>query len=193
MDIDVQAGMKGYELAKEKGVPLVIMEPVKGGSLATLSEDITARFKAERPEKSVASWAMRWIGSLDNCRVILSGMSDEEQVADNLATFAEFEPLSEREQQVVSEVREAIKARVFVGCTACKYCMPCPFGVDIPRNFRMMNTYTMYNNERQLAGTWKDLGEAAATACRKCGKCESACPQGIAIRDKLAEIAQKMA
>ncbi|MBP3656183.1 MAG: aldo/keto reductase [Clostridia bacterium] len=192
MDVDVQAGMKGYELCKAKNVPLVIMEPVKGGSLATLSEDIAAMFKAERPEKSVASWAMRWVGSLDNCRVILSGMSTEEQVADNLDTFAEFEPLSEREQQVVANVREAIRARVFVGCTACKYCMPCPFGVDIPRNFRAMNDYAMYNNEGSLKWAWNNMNEAAASACRQCGKCEQVCPQQIPIREKLAQITAKM-
>ena len=192
MDADSQAGMKGYVLCKAKNVPIVVMEPVKGGSLATLSEDITSIFKAERPDKSVASWAMRWIGSLDNCRIILSGMSNEEQVADNLATFTDFEPLSEHEQEVVQKVRRAIESRVFVGCTACKYCMPCPFGVDIPRNFRIMNDYAMYNNRAHLDSAWNNMGEAAASACRQCGACEAVCPQQIPIREKLAQITAKM-
>lgn len=193
MDVDVQAGMKGYKLAEKLGVPVIVMEPVKGGSLATLSDEVTAPFKRERPEKSVASWAMRWVASLPNCRVILSGMSDEEQVEDNLATFDHPEPLSERELSVVDEVREQIRSRVFIGCTACRYCMPCPFGVDIPRNFRMMNEYAMYGSERRLSGVWEDLGEGRADRCKQCGKCETACPQELPIRKKLHEIAERMA
>lgn len=194
MDTDIQAGMKGYKLAEKLGIPLVIMEPVKGGSLANLPEDIAQRFKQARPEKSVASWAMRWVASLPNCKVILSGMTDETQVADNLDTFTNYEPLSESEQAVVGDVRDALSARVFVGCTACRYCMPCPFGVDIPRNFSMMNEYARYGNERELNFHWNNMAdEAKASACKKCGKCEKVCPQAIAIREKLAEIAEHMA
>ncbi len=194
MDVDVQAGMKGYELAKELGVPVIVMEPVKGGSLATLSEDIARHFKAARPEKSVASWAMRWVANLDNCAVILSGMSDEAQVQDNLATFNKIETLSESEMQVINTVREAIQARTFVGCTNCKYCMPCPFGVDIPKNFRIMNHFAQYSNARDLAVDWKNLEEGArADQCKNCGKCEVACPQQLPIREKLHEIALRMA
>lgn len=193
MDTEIQAGMKGYELAKRMGVPMFIMEPVKGGSLATLSEDIAQKFKAVHPDWSVASWAMRWVASLDNCKVILSGMTTEEQVEDNLATFSHLEPLNEAELAVVDEVRAAIQARVFVSCTGCQYCMPCPFGVDIPRNFRMMNQYAMYNNEFSLESSWKNMDEGArATACKKCGKCERACPQHLPIRQKLMQIAEKM-
>lgn len=193
MDTDIQAGMKGYALAEKLGVPLVIMEPVKGGSLATLSEDIAAKFKAAHPDWSVASWAMRWIGSLDNCKVILSGMSDEEQVADNLATFSAPQKLTDEEMQVVAEVRAMIEERTFAACTNCKYCMPCPFGVDIPRNFRMMNDYAKYSNERSLAFGWNNMEEAArASNCQSCGACETACPQALPIREKLSAIAAKM-
>lgn len=193
MDTEIQAGMKGYELAKRMGVPMFIMEPVKGGSLATLSEDIAQKFKEVHPDWSVASWAMRWVASLDNCKVILSGMTTEEQVEDNLATFSHLEPLNEAELAVVDEVRTAIQARVFVSCTGCQYCMPCPFGVDIPRNFRMMNQYAMYNNVLSLESSWKNMDEGArATACKKCGKCERACPQHLPIRQKLMQIAEKM-
>ena len=80
-----------------------------------------------------------------------------------------------------------------MGCTACKYCMPCPFGVDIPRNFRMMNQFAMYSNERNLLSSWKGMGESErASACQRCGKCEKACPQHLPIREKLAEIAERM-
>lgn len=185
---------KCYEVCVKHSKPVIVMEPVKGGSLATLADDVASIFKAARPEKSVASWAMRWVGSLDNCKVILSGMSNEEQVEDNIATFTNFEPLSEQEQAVVSEVAAAIRARTFVGCTKCKYCMPCPFGVNIPRNFAMMNQFMMYNNQSSMDWTWKDMGEEKnAAACKNCGKCEAVCPQHIAIREKLAEIAAHMA
>ena len=194
MDIDTQAGMKGYELATKLGVPVIVMEPVKGGSLATLSDDVAELMRAERPDKSLASWAMRWVGSLDNCRVILSGMTTEEQVEDNLATFEHFEPLSEREQEIIAKTRDAIRAKQFIGCTNCRYCMPCPFGVAIPRNFSMMNAFAMYGNEKRLQGWWQEAAEEErASACKQCGKCETVCPQGLAIRDKLAEIAQRMA
>lgn len=194
MDTDIQAGMKGYELATQRGIPVIVMEPVKGGSLATLSEDIVQRFKQARPDWSAASWAMRWVKSLDNCRIILSGMSDEAQVADNLATFAEPGSLTQEEQQVVREVRAMIEARTFVGCTDCKYCMPCPFGVNIPGNFRMMNNFARYSNEARLRFEWKDMEESErADQCRRCGKCETACPQKLPIREKLHEIAARMA
>lgn len=193
MDVDEQAGMKGYELACRLGVPLIVMEPVKGGRLAALSDDVAQMFTRERPEKSVASWAMRWVGSLENCRVILSGMTTEEQLEDNLATFEHFEPLSEREQQIVADVREALRKKQFVGCTGCKYCMPCPFGVDIPENFAVMNRYAMFGSEGRLKAEWgfMDASERA-DACRKCGKCEAVCPQRLPIRDKLSEIAARM-
>ena len=96
-------------------------------------------------------------------------------------------------QAVIEDVRAALKQRVFVGCTGCKYCMPCPFGVDIPRNFKLMNDYEMYSNERALKSGWNFIDEGArATACKKCGKCERACPQRLPIRQKLAEIAERM-
>ena len=193
MDTDIQAGLKGYELAKGRGIPVIVMEPVKGGSLATLSEDICRRFRQARPDWSVASWAMRWVKSLEGCKVILSGMSDEAQVADNLETFAQPGGLSQEDMQVVAEVRAMIEARTFVGCTNCRYCMPCPFGVDIPQNFKMMNNFAKYSNEGRLRFEWKDMEEAErADQCRRCGKCETVCPQQIPIREKLHEIAGRM-
>lgn len=193
MDTDIQAGLKGYQLCCDKGVPVVVMEPVKGGSLATLSEDIADVFKAAHPDWSVASWAMRWIASLDNCKVILSGMSDETQVEDNLSTFAATTHLSDADMQTIAKVRKMIEERTFVACTNCKYCMPCPFGVDIPGNFRMMNDFAKYNNERGLAFRWKDMNEAErADKCKSCGKCETACPQALPIREKLHAIAARM-
>ncbi|MBR5801085.1 MAG: aldo/keto reductase [Lachnospiraceae bacterium] len=188
MDVDEQAGMKGYALAEEKGIPLIIMEPIKGGSLAVLPGDITAKFRALDPDASTASFALRWVGSLPNCKVILSGMSNMEQVEDNLKTFGEFVPLSEEEQTCVKEVREALQARVQNGCTGCSYCMPCPAGVDIPGCFRAWNTYYAYQNYGVVKWSWEaGISDAQKPKnCIGCGMCESVCPQQISIREDLA-------
>ena len=146
MDTESQAGMKGYRLTEEKNVPLIIMEPVKGGSLAVFAEDITEKFRALDPQASVASYALRWVGSLPNVKVILSGMSTMGQVEDNLKTFGDFRALSSKEEETVDEIVALIRSRVQNGCTGCGYCMPCPAGVDIPGNFRAWNTYHMYQN-----------------------------------------------
>ena len=190
MDANIQAGMKGYQLTVEKGIPLVIMEPVKGGSLAAFADDITGMFKELKPEASVASFALRWVGSLPNVKVVLSGMSTMEQVDDNLKTFGEFEPLSRKESETIDDIVKLINSRVQNGCTACRYCMPCPAGVDIPANFRVWNTYHMYQNYRMVKGQWENrLGEEKqAKNCIKCGKCEKACPQKINIREDLEKV-----
>ena len=190
MDAEEQAGLKGYKLAEEKGVPLVVMEPIKGGSLAAYAEDITSRFRSLDPEASVASFALRWVGSLPGVKVILSGMSTMEQVEDNLKTFGAFKPLSERESQEIRDIVALIKGRVQNGCTGCRYCMPCPAGVDIPGNFRVWNTYHMYQNYNVVKWNWeKEISESKqAKCCVKCGKCEAACPQKLSIRQDLERV-----
>lgn len=194
MDAEEQAGLRGYKLAEEKGVPLVIMEPVKGGSLAAYAEDITSRFRSLDPEASVASFALRWVGSLPGVKVILSGMTTMEQVEDNLKTFGNFKPLSEKESQEISDIVALIKGRVKNGCTGCRYCMPCPAGVDIPGNFRAWNTYHMYQNYNVVKWNWeKEMGESKqAKCCVKCGKCEAACPQKLSIRKDLEQVQADM-
>lgn len=194
MDVDEQAGIKGYELAEKLGVPLVIMEPVKGGSLANLPTDITDKFYAVCPENSVASWAMRWVGSLPNVKVILSGMSTPEQVYDNLKTFDKFNPLSDEEKAVVVDVAKTLNDRVNNGCTGCNYCMPCPAGVNIPYNFKIWNTYGIYGNKGSTKWEWENSIEDKQKAkhCIKCGKCEGACPQKISIRENLATLQSQL-
>lgn len=194
MDADQQAGMKGYLLGEEKGIPMVIMEPVKGGSLAAFAEDITGRFRGLDPEASVASFALRWVGSLPNVKVILSGMSTMEQVEDNLKTFGDFRPLSEKESREIDAIVALIKGRVKNGCTGCGYCMPCPAGVDIPGNFRAWNVYHMYQNYNMVKGSWENrLGDAKqGKNCVKCGKCEQACPQKLHIREDLAKVQEDL-
>ncbi len=189
MDEEEQAGVKGYQLAEKLGVPVIVMEPVKGGSLASLPEDITAVLREQDPNASTASWALRWVGTFPGVAVILSGMSTPEQLADNLKTFDRFQPLNESEKQAVDTVKRMMKARVNNGCTGCKYCMPCPAGVDIPRNFSIWNTFGVYQNEQQAKRQWKNLKEEMkAKNCVECGQCEDACPQKISIRADLARL-----
>ena len=193
-DTDIQAGDRGYDLAEELGVPMVIMEPVKGGALASLPEEVTVPFKDYNPEASTASWALRWVASKPNVKVVLSGMSTPEQVADNLQTFQDFQPLSLKEKELVAEVSSLIKQRTRNGCTGCAYCMPCPFGVNIPRNFHIWNELGMYGNAAGAKQAYfKDLTEKErADQCHECGKCEEVCPQGLSIRENLKEVAKEM-
>lgn len=191
VDTDIQAGDKGYALTEKLGIPLVIMEPVKGGSLSFLPDDLAASLKAEHPDSSISSWALRWVADKPNVKVVLSGMSTMEQVEDNLHTFSDFEPLTEKEAALIAKTAESIKKRTKNGCA---YCMPCPFGIDIPKNFRIWNDLAKYGNkEKAKQAFFRDLSAAArADQCKKCGKCETVCPQGISIRKNLVEAAEDL-
>ncbi|MBD5523113.1 MAG: aldo/keto reductase [Lachnospiraceae bacterium] len=190
MDTREQAGLKGYELAASKGIPLVIMEPVKGGSLAVFAEDIMDKFHKLDADASAASFALRWVGSLPGVKVILSGMSTMEQVDDNLKTFGSFKPLTGEEEKTITQVTEILRSRVQNGCTGCRYCMPCPAGVDIPGCFASWNTYHMYQNYNVVKWRWEQaLGDGKqAKNCIKCGKCEQVCPQKLSIRQDLEKV-----
>lgn len=193
VDRDVQAGDRGYILAHKMGIPLIVMEPVKGGTLASLPEEIESVFKEADPEASPASWALRWVGSHSNVKIILSGMSTMDQVQDNLNTFKRFEPLSVEEESVVERAENAIKARIKNGCTSCRYCMPCPSGVDIPGCFSIWNEWSMYGGDRaEEAYSKKKQEKAGPDMCVKCGKCEKVCPQGLKIREDLGRMAAEL-
>ena len=160
-----------------------------GGLLAKLPADVSARLAAVTPGQSDASWAMRFVGSLPNVKVILSGMSDASQVTDNISTFRDFKPLSEAERAALDTAVETLKARVKNPCTGCGYCMPCPAGVDIPRNFRVWNMFGVYQNAASAAAGWKNIPEGArADACVACGACLEKCPQRIGIPDDLRRV-----
>ncbi|MGN0667233.1 MAG: aldo/keto reductase [Huintestinicola sp.] len=194
MDTDEQAGMRGYELTEKLNIPLVIMEPIKGGSLANLPDEITGQFRAISPDNSTASWALRWVATLPNVKVVLSGMSDEAQVADNIGTFTDFAPLTENEQAAVMNIADMLRKRVNNGCTGCNYCMPCPAGVNIPYNFRIWNTYGIYENKGASHWEWNNsiAKEQKADNCIGCGKCEKACPQKLPIREHLAKLKKEL-
>ena len=185
MDEEEQAGKKGYELAKKLGVPIIVMEPVKGGLLARLPDDVSGILKEVHPDWSAASWALRYVSSKDNVKVVLSGMSDMEQVRDNLATYSEFKELSLKEEDAVHRAANKLKSRVKNGCTGCRYCMPCPSGVDIPEVFRVWNGYGKYENKWTAAWEWKNLGPDNAAKCVECRLCEKKCPQKLKITEDL--------
>ncbi len=194
MDREEQAGDRGYALTEKAGIPLVVMEPVKGGSLANYSDEINEKFFRLNKDASVASFAMRWVGSHPNVKVILSGMSTLRQVEDNISTFSDFRPLSETEEKAIEEIAEALKSRVQNNCTGCRYCMPCPRGVDIPRNFALWNRYHIYGTYAHVQNGWeKELNEKEkAGNCAECGKCETLCPQKLAIRQQLKRVQQDL-
>jgi len=194
MDVNDQAGMKGYKLAEEKQVPLVIMEPIKGGMLANYGGDIADIFHALDKDASFASFALRWVATLPNVKVVLSGMSTMEQVDDNLKTFGEFKPMSEEELATVDKVVDILNNRVQNGCTGCSYCMPCPAGVNIPRNFRIWNTYHMYQNYNTVKWNWETEmpDNERANKCIECGKCEAICPQALNIREDLKRVMEDL-
>jgi len=190
VDTEIQAGIKGYELATSRGIPVVVMEPIKGGTLANLPSDIASIFKNHDVDKSLSSWALRWVASFSNVKVILSGMSTMIHVTDNLATFNDAKPMTQEEITLVEEVAKTMKARVKNGCTGCAYCMPCPYGVDIPRNFRIWNDYSVYQNKEATIRRYFKSMETSQRAdqCQLCGACETMCPQQIQIRSDLKRV-----
>jgi predicted aldo/keto reductase-like oxidoreductase len=195
VDANDQAGMKGVQLANELNIPLVIMEPVKGGSLAAFSDDITDKIKsASGNDASPASFALRWVGSKPGVKVILSGMSTMEQLEDNLQTFSPFKPFTEEEESMASEIVQLINSRVQNGCTGCRYCMPCPAGVNIPGCFSAWNTYHMFQNFNVVKWKWEtEIGaDHQASKCIQCGACETKCPQKLPIREDLKRVQADM-
>lgn len=192
MDINHQQGMTGYDMLTERDIPVIIMEPVKGGSLAKFNPVVEQKLLDYHPDKSIASWAFRWVASLPNVKVILSGMSTFEQVEDNINTFKNFKPLNPEEQQIITETRNELLNLTMVDCTSCNYCMPCPHGVNIPGNFRVYNHHSMYKNDgyvNWVVGNMKNEG-SFADQCIDCGECLPKCPQFIEIPTQLAEFDQ---
>lgn len=188
---------KLYEILKRRGIPMIIMEPVKGGTLAKLPEELEERLKAFRPDKSTASWALRYVASLEGVMTVLSGMSTEEQMEDNIETFRHFEIMSEEEREKVIEVRDAMLSVPQIGCTACRYCTDgCPMGISIPDVFRAVNTMNLYKEEFRPRSFYNGLVKAGkskrASECIACGQCESVCPQHLPVIQLLKEAAERL-
>jgi predicted aldo/keto reductase-like oxidoreductase len=194
LDTEEQAGQRGYDLTKKLGVPLIVMEPIKGGSLAVLPPDLESKLKALDSEASSASYALRWVGGHENVKVILSGMSTLSQVEDNLKTFKTFMSLNEIETKTIEEISSSMKSRAGNGCTGCRYCMPCPFGVDIPGNFSLWNKYRMFQNFDIVQKMWKNEKnqKERPLSCTECGRCVPLCPQHIDIPNDLKRVQQEL-
>ena len=184
------AGDRGYALTEELNVPLIIMEPIKGGTLAQLPPDAAAPLNALDADASAASWALRWAASHKNVKVVLSGMSTEDQLDDNLATFGDFRPMTDAENAAIRQTADVLRSHIKIGCTGCRYCMPCPMGVDIPDNFSIWNKLGMFGNKDAIRQQWTACFPDAEKAihCVRCGKCEAVCPQHLPIRDSLAKL-----
>src|SRR5690554_1704583 len=189
IDYKKQQGIEGYELMASRNIPVWVMEPLKGGSLTTLSDDILDEFKKENPSDSSAKWAFRWVHTLPGVKLILSGMSTLDQVKENIEIFSDIKPLNKTELKTIDKVRKMINNRVKVQCTGCNYCMPCPNSVNIPKNFKIYNESYMYNNINLGKAMYRNLKEEEkAVNCIECQECISKCPQKLDIPTLLHEV-----
>lgn len=192
-----------YGELRKRGIPAVIMEPLLGGRLASVNNNLTARMKQRRPADSVASWAFRYAGSFEGVLTVLSGMTYREHLRDNLRTYSPLQPLTDDELAFLDMAARIILSYPTVGCTDCKYCMPCPYGIDIPSIFRHYNRCVNegevpsrsvdpdYERARKafLVGYDRSVPRLRqAERCIVCGECVPHCPQGIKIPDQLARI-----
>jgi predicted aldo/keto reductase-like oxidoreductase len=188
LDWELQNAKEQYEVLTQKGIPVNVMEPVRGGTLARLCEASIGIFNEADPKASPASWAIRYAASLPNVQVVLSGMSSLEQMRDNIATMTPFKPLTEGEYRVIEKALAAYRSSATVPCTSCRYCMDCPEGVEIPKNLAVYNNYQVALANKHPMGSflfemeYRLLGEKGqAASCVACGQCASRCPQHIEI------------
>lgn len=189
LDWELMRAKEQYEVLTRHNIPVLVMEPLRGGALANLPEEAMACFKEISPEKSAASWGLRFAASLPNVITVLSGMSNMEQLQENLATFSPFNELAEEEYPVFRKVLDAYRKTRAVPCTKCSYCMPCPAGVNIPWNLAVYNQTQISNSlfsAGLIYGAMKE--KERASSCVKCGKCLAKCPQKIAIVDHLQKV-----
>ena len=193
MDVDYQAGMRGLKAAAERGLGVVIMEPLKGGRLAIAEPPAPVAevfSQAESPRKP-AEWALQWLWNQPEVSVVLSGMSAFEQVKENIesAERSGAGSLSEAEVKMMADVRDAWQGLAPVACTHCEYCLPCPSGVEIPNIFEIYNNSKMYDIQEQGKRRYlKEIPEGSrADECVECGACEAICPQNLTIIDYLKD------
>ena len=190
VDVDYQAGMQGLMRAAAKGIPVVAMEPLKGGLLAqNVPDDIMAIWQQADQQKTAADWGLRWLGNMPQVTVVLSGVSSMAQLDENITIFSEplTGCLSQAEADSISKVKQLYDEKIKVGCTACQYCMPCSSGVNIPGVFQQYNNVSIGGSldlYKQRYGNMVE-NQSDASQCTECGECEEVCPQNLQIIDLL--------
>ena len=194
LDEHTQAGRTGLEAAEAKGIPVIIMEPLRGGKLVDLLPEKAKKLISENERGwSPAEWAFRWLWNQTGVTCVLSGMNTKKMIAENIRSASRMRPgmLTEEDQAFLGQICDIIREHTKVGCTGCRYCQPCPKGVDIPALFRCYNAMYAENKATgrkeymQTVALRKD--PAFATQCVRCGKCEKVCPQGLKVMDLIQE------
>ncbi|HEY8541189.1 MAG TPA: 4Fe-4S dicluster domain-containing protein, partial [Pseudothermotoga sp.] len=192
MDINYQAGLNGLKYASSKKLPIVIMEPLKGGKLAKLPNRAKEILKRNGKNWSAVEWSLRWLGNFPQISVILSGMSTIEQVKENIQIMNQVTPnnLTHDDLELIEETRKTLESFAVINCTECGYCMPCPNGVNIPGNFRLYNETIMFEDIEGGMGTyrWFESQKMSASFCIECNECLSKCPQKLEIPSLLKKV-----
>lgn len=194
MDEDYQAGIKGIEYAKSKGLDIIVMEPVKGGKLAKAPKEIENSFKDLSSSYSMAQWALKWVYNNENISIALSGMSNMEQVLENIAIACNTSAnsLSDSELNTIENVKNFFLKKTKVACTSCEYCLPCPQNIKIPEIFSQFNNAVIYDQKEIYRNNYFSLVEnhQDSSQCIKCGNCEDLCPQNLEIIQSLKNAKQ---
>ena len=200
LDEKNQAGTEGLLYAAERDLAVIIMEPLRGGSLTgEIPEEIAAIWNEAEIKRTPAEWSFRWILNKPEVKVVLSGMNEFSHIDENIKTAGEAMPdsLTEKEIELVERVRDVYTKKMKIGCTGCRYCMPCPYGVDIPECFSAYNTYHMFGKKpidkfHYIARLGGILGNKSnAGMCRNCGRCKKACPQNLDIPNLLKDVSDE--
>ena len=193
LDWTLYRSKEQYEILTGYGIPVIVMEPLRGGALAGLNQEAVSILKKADPKASVASWAFRYAASLPNVICVLSGMTLTEHLEDNIKTFTRFKPLAAAERKVISQALAAYRKSGAIPCTECRYCMPCPVGVQIPRIFGLYNHYKLTGNYGHFRLVYDKMPEdEQASACISCGACLKKCPQKIRIPEEMKKIADEL-
>lgn len=195
IDEEYQAGTKGLKYAYEKGLGIIIMEPLRGGKLAKgLSNDVLDILNKSNDDKTPAQWAFKFLYDKEEIGIVLSGMNSMEDVVENISTcdlYGKFNSINKDEAYVLNELKNKFKSKIKVNCTECKYCLPCPNGVNIPMCFEALNNASMFDDIESVKSNMYEYlinKNSDASMCVECGKCEKICPQHIDIVSKLKEV-----